>query len=60
MYLQTGKFLYHLFCTIFLLYLALFYFYNSKYIQYILIIIALFHLYDCWWFYYEKNKNAPI
>lgn len=60
MYLSPIKFLYHLFCVIFLFYIAIFYFYNNKVIQYLLYIIIAFHLYDCWWFYNEKNKNAPI
>lgn len=53
------KFSYHLFCFLFLLYIALFLLPSYKYIQYGLFFIAFTHLYDSWWFY-NNNGNAPI
>ena len=53
------KFSYHLFCFLFLLYIAFFLLNSYKYIKYGLIFIAFIHLYDSLWFYYN-NGNAPI
>lgn len=56
--ITTIKFSYHLFVFIFLLYVA-FFFYFPSYVKNLLIIIALIHGYDCWWFY-KYTGNAPI
>ena len=55
---STIKFSYHLFVFFFLLYVA-FFFHLPAFARNILIIITLFHLYDCWWFY-KYTGNAPI
>ena len=52
------KFSYHLFVFSFLLYIAFFYLFPT-FIRNIIIVIALIHLYDCWWFY-KYTGNAPI
>lgn len=57
---QIIKTSYHLFATIFLLYLA-FYIKNlNLFIKFILIFLAIFHLYDTWWFLNNEKGNAPI
>lgn len=54
---QIIKFSYHLFASLFLLYLS---FKNLNIIfKIILIILSLIHLYDCWWFY-NNDGSAPI
>ena len=57
---QIIKTTYHLFATLFLLYIA---FYTIKLhiiIKIILIFLAIFHLYDTWWFFTHEKGNAPI
>ena len=52
------KFSYHFVVFIFLCFVALF-FHLPQYISTILIVLALVHLYDCWWFYHNAG-DAPI
>lgn len=56
---QIIKSTYHLFATIFLLYLAFFIKYNNRIIPSILFLLAFFHAYDTWWFF-TNDGNAPI
>ena len=51
------KTFYHLFATIFLLYLA--FTLKNLLIRLILLFLAVFHLYDTWWFL-NNDGNAPI
>ena len=51
-------FYYHLFCSVFLIYLSFFSCLNW-FIRSFLFYIGLIHLYDCWWFY-KYDKDAPI
>jgi hypothetical protein len=53
------KLIYHLFSFIFLSYLSIYLKFVSWTIRIGLLFIALFHLYDTWWFY-NFDKNAPI
>jgi hypothetical protein len=56
---QIIKSSYHLFATLFLLTLA-FYIKNIPLIcKVILVFLAIFHLYDTWWFF-NNSTNAPI
>ena len=48
---------YHFLATIFLLYLA--FTLKNIYIRLVLIFLAIFHLYDTWWFL-NNEGNAPI
>jgi len=48
---------YHLFATIFLLYLA--FTLKNTLIRLILVFLAIFHCYDTWWFL-NNEGNAPI
>ena len=58
--ISSIKLTYHLFCFLFLFYIAFFFnLPHSKYIKIILIIISFIHLYDCLWFY-NNTGNAPI
>jgi len=57
---QIIKTSYHLFATLFLIFLA-FYIKNlNLLIKIILIFLAIFHLYDTWWFLNNEKGNAPI
>ena len=56
---QITKSIYHLFATIFLLYLAFFIIKHNLYIKIILCLLAFFHAYDTWWFL-TNDGNAPI
>jgi hypothetical protein len=56
---QIIKSSYHLFASLFLFYLAFFIKNLSIIIKIILVFIALFHLYDTWWFF-NNDGNAPI
>jgi len=56
---QIIKFSYHLFVAIILLYLAFNVVNIHLILKLLLVIFALIHLYDCWWFY-NHHKNAPI
>ena len=49
---------YHLFATIFLTYLAIT-LKSNIFIKIVLIFLAIFHLYDTWWFL-NNDGNAPI
>lgn len=55
---QIIKTSYHLFATLFLLFLV--YYIKNIYIRIILIFLAIFHLYDTWWFCLNEKGNAPI
>ena len=55
---QIIKTSYHLFATIFLLYLAIKS--DNLIIRLILIFLAIFHLYDTYWFLNNSKGNAPI
>ena len=50
---------YHLFSTIFLLYLAIILNKSNILIRLLLLFLAIFHLYDTWWFL-NNDGNAPI
>lgn len=52
------KIIYHLYATIFLLLLAK-NINSSSFIRASLVFLAIFHLYDTWWFL-TYDKNAPI
>ena len=52
------QFYYHLFCSLFLLYLSFFSCLNCL-MRSILCYIALIHIYDCWWFY-QYDSDSPI
>ena len=54
---QIIKTSYHLFATIFLTYLA--FKQDNIIIRLILIFLAIFHLYDTYWFL-NNTENAPI
>ena len=54
---QIIKTSYHLFATIFLTYLA--FKLDNIIIRLILIFLAIFHLYDTYWFL-NNTENAPI
>lgn len=56
---QIVKTSYHLFATLFLLYLVFFIKEIPMICKIILIFLAIFHLYDTWWFFYNSG-NAPI
>ena len=53
------KTVYHFLAFIFLLYLGLYLIKTSVVIRIILVIFAVFHLYDTWWFL-NYDSNAPI
>jgi hypothetical protein len=55
---QIIKTSYHLFATLFLIYLV--FYIKNLYIRIILIFLAIFHLYDTWWFLNNEKGNAPI
>jgi hypothetical protein len=55
---QIIKTSYHLFATFFLLFLI--FYIKNKYIRIILLFLAIFHLYDTWWFLNNEKGNAPI
>jgi hypothetical protein len=56
---QIIKSSYHLFATLFLLYLALFIKSLNLICRLLLIFLVIFHLYDTWWFF-NNDGNAPI
>ena len=56
---QIIKSSYHLFTTLFLLYLVFFIKNIPLFCKIILIFISIFHLYDTWWFF-NNSSNAPI
>ena len=56
---QIIKFSYHLFTSLFLLYLAFFVLNLNIIFKIILILLSLIHLYDSWWFY-NNDGFAPI
>lgn len=55
---QIIKSIYHLFASLFLLYLSIS-FSKHIFIKSILILLAFFHAYDTWWFF-TNDGNAPI
>ena len=55
---QIVKTSYHLFATLFLVFLI--FYIQNKYIRFILLFLAIFHLYDTWWFLNNEKGNAPI
>jgi hypothetical protein len=56
---QIIKSSYHLFVSLFLIYLIFFIKNLSLTIKIIITFISLFHLYDTWWFL-NNDGNAPI
>lgn len=56
---QIIKSSYHLFATLFLLYLAFFIKSIPLFCKIILLLLVVFHLYDTWWFF-NNTGNAPI
>jgi len=56
---QIIKSSYHLFATLFLLYLVFFIKNMPLFCKIILLLLAIFHLYDTWWFF-NNTGNAPI
>jgi hypothetical protein len=56
---QIIKTSYHLFATLFLLYLVIYIKSLNNICKVILVFLAIFHLYDTWWFL-NNEGNAPI
>ena len=56
---QIIKTSYHGFAFLFLFYLAFFTKLNNI-IKFILVFLAIFHLYDTYWFFVNEKGNAPI
>ena len=56
---QIIKSSYHLFATLFLLYLIFFIKNIPLLCKIILLLLSIFHLYDTWWFF-NNSGNAPI